>query len=123
MLKRVMMPVLLLAVMVLLTGCKDVPSGSQYDEQYDKVRTSVKDLLGQEYEAVNFRVTKEGYTTDDKKNWEVDFMFDLNKPYTLLGATIADKEIPGSMKFEKQESGWVCTSNSGDLSGILKLLK
>ncbi|GJQ32962.1 MAG: hypothetical protein HBSAPP04_18010 [Ignavibacteriaceae bacterium] len=117
------MPVLLLAVMVLLTGCKDVPSGSQYDEQYDKVRTSVKDLLGQEYEAVNFRVTKEGYTTDDKKNWEVDFMFDLNKPYTLLGATIADKEIPGSMKFEKQESGWVCTSNSGDLSGILKLLK
>ncbi len=115
--------VLLVAVAVLLSGCKDIPSGSQYDEQYDKVKASVKELLGVEYEAVNFRVTKEGYTTDDKKTYEVNFMFDLNKPYTVLGATIADKEIPGSMKFEKQSTGWVCTSNTGDLSAILKFLK
>jgi len=92
--------VLLVAVAVLLSGCKDIPSGSQYDEQYDKVKASVKELLGVEYEAVNFRVTKEGYTTDDKKTYEVNFMFDLNKPYTVLGATIADKEIPGSMKLQ-----------------------
>ncbi len=121
--KRMFLPFILAAVVVFLTGCKDVPSGSQYDEQYDKVKSSVKELLGVEYEAVNFRVTKEGYTTDDKKTFEVDFLFDLNKPYTVLGATIADKEIPGSIKFEKQSTGWVCTSNSGDLSGILKFLK
>ena len=121
--KRMSFSVLLVAIMVFMSGCKDVPSGSQYDEQYDKVKASVKELLGVEYEAVNFRVTKEGYTSDDKKAYGVDFLFDLNKPYTLLGATIAHKEIPGSIKFEKQSTGWVCVSNSGDLSGILKLLK
>jgi hypothetical protein len=108
-------------IMILtLSGCKDVPSNSLYKEEYEKVRTSVKSLLGQEYDAINFREIKEGYSNDQKTEYEVEFKFDLNKPVPIVGI---QKDIPGTLKFEKRESKWVCTLNTGNTSGFFNLLK
>jgi hypothetical protein len=103
-----------------LTGCKDIPSSSMMDKEFDKVRGTVKSLLGEEYEAVNFRVTKEGYAGDQKTEYEVEYKFDLNKPVPLVGV---QKDIPGALKFEKGEKGWECTLNTGNALEFFNLMK
>lgn len=102
------------------SGCKDIPTSSMMDKEFDKVRGTVKSLLGEEYEAVNFRVVKEGYIGENKTEYEVDYKFDLNKPVPIVGV---QKDIPGSLKFEKRETGWECVLNTGNALEFFNLLK
>ncbi len=110
----------LIIVGLFFAGCKDIPSGSMMDKEFDKVRGTVKSLLGEEYEAVNFRVIKEGYVGEQKTEYEVDYKFDLNKPVPIVGV---QKDIPGSLKFEKRESDWECTLNTGNALEFFNLMK
>ncbi len=119
--KNMMLKATLLVFMVLMvSGCKDVPSNSLYKEEYEKVRTSVKSLLGEEFDAINFREVKEGYTNEQKTEFEVEFKFDLNKQVPIVGI---QKDIPGTLKFEKRDTKWECTLNTGNTSGFFNLFK
>ncbi|NWF51306.1 MAG: hypothetical protein HXY49_12280 [Ignavibacteriaceae bacterium] len=104
---------------LLFIGCSDSPSSDQIDEQYNLVQDNVKKLLGEDYEAVNFRVTEEGFTSEEKKEYLVKFKFDLNKPYLIYQG----KNIEAELKFEKKEKEWECTYNSLNVLGLFNLLK
>jgi hypothetical protein len=113
--KRIVVFSLIVLFGFLWSGCKDVPSGSLKEKEYDKVRSSVKTLFGDTYEASNFRVVSESYPNEIKTEFEVEFKFDLNKPIPILGT---QKDISGTLKFEKIDGNWVCTSNNRDLSRV-----
>jgi len=90
------------------------------DEEFEVVKKNVKNFLGQEYEAENFSIIEQGYTTEEKKVYKVKFTFDLNKPISIF----RHKAIPGELIFEKnQEEKWECKFNSGNPSGLFNLFQ
>jgi hypothetical protein len=114
-------------VALFVSGCGsktgEKPSSSQYSEQYDKVKESVKSILGDDYDAENFRETTEEFTNEAKNRFKVEFVFDLNKPLTILGMKIADKDLPGTLIFEKKNGVWECVGNSGDMANLSRMFK
>lgn len=101
-----------------LISCSDKPSSSMIDKEFEVINKNVKDFLGQEYEAENFSILEQGYTSEEKKVYKVKFKFDLNKPISIF----RHKDLPGELIFEKNQEGiWVCTFNSGNPSGLFNL--
>ena len=102
---------------VMFSGCSDTPGSSIKNEQYEEVRKNVKGILGEEYDAVNFVVSQEGYTNEAKTEYEVNAAFDLNKPYLIFEG----KKIPLKLSFRKEDGKWTCIFNSANVAGFFNL--
>ncbi|HOD53646.1 MAG TPA: hypothetical protein PKJ08_03875 [Candidatus Cloacimonadota bacterium] len=88
-------------------------------EQFNVVRQNVKDILGDEYKVVKFKVAKEGYTNVDKTQYKVEFTFDLNKPVLIFRHT----DLPGVLLFEKSGGNWKCVLNSGNPAQLFNIFQ
>lgn len=113
---KTIIPILLVSFLII--SCSDKPSSSMIDKEFEVVKKNVKDFLGQEYEAENFSIIEQGYTSEEKTTYKVKYKFDLNKPISIF----RHKDIPGELLFEKNQEGqWECTFNSGNPSGLFNL--
>lgn len=106
-------------LILFLTSCSDAPSSDLKEAEFNKIRETVKDILGDDYDAENFEVKKEGFANEEKTEYIVDFTFDLNKPYTVYEG----KNIESELRFEKEDDQWECTYNSANVMGLFNLLK
>lgn len=112
--------ILLLLLTFLITSCSDKPSGSMIDKEFETVRENVKKFLGQDYDAENFSIIEEGYTSEEKNTYKVKYKFDLNKPISIF----RHKDLPGELMFQKNQEGkWECTFNSGNPTGLFNLFQ
>ncbi len=105
-----------LGVLLILAfaGCSNAkPSSALKEEQYEKVKGMVKTYLGDEYEAINFRVTEEKFMDEAKTKYQMHYAFDLNKPFLFI-----QNNIPAVMEFSKAEDKWFCTSNLPSLPNM-----
>jgi hypothetical protein len=94
--------------------------GSLKEEQFDILKQSVSQILGNGYEVKKVDIGNEGYTNDNKDEYVVDFTFSLNKPTLLLPST----NLPGKLIFSKDPTGeWKCTFNSGNPSELFNFLQ
>jgi nitrogen fixation-related uncharacterized protein len=110
--------ILLIAIVLSFTGCSDSPSSGMKNEQYEAINNNAKKILGDDFETLNFSVTEEGFTDNEKTSYTVKFTFDLNKP--VLGNDV--KKIPGRLIFNKDKEGWKCTFNSGNALGLFNIM-
>ena len=101
----------------IFSGCSGSPGSSVKNEQYEEVRKNVKSILGDEYDAVNFVVSQEGYTNEAKTEYEVNATFDLNKPYMFFEG----KKIPLKLSFRKEDGKWTCIFNSANVAEFFNL--
>ena len=102
---------------VLLSACGS-PFSSLKKEQFDILKANVTNVLGEGYKVKNITIENEGYTSDAKDEYVVDFKFDLNKPFAMFPST----NLPGKLVFSKNEEGeFKCTFNSGNPSELFNL--
>ena len=96
------------------------PSSSLINAEYEIVQTNVKTILGTDFEAENFCIVGEGFTSGIENQYKIFFTFDLNKKYLLFEG----KKISAQLIFEKTDDGeWKCRYNSVKVEGVLDLLK
>lgn len=84
-------------------------------EQFRILKENVKLLLGDSYHVTKIKTINEGYTNREKTEYKVEYTFDLNESLLIFG----NKDIPGTMYFEKIGGEWICTLNTGDPSELL----
>ncbi len=111
---RLILPLLIL---VLLSGCGS-PFSKLKKEQFDILKANVTSILGDEYSVKQIKIETEGYTSDAKDEYVVDFKFDLNKPFAMFPSA----NLPGKLIFQKNEEGdFQCIFNSGNPSELFQL--
>ncbi len=103
-----------LLLTVLIIGCSDKPSSSLIEEQNQIVSKTFNQVTMGQYNLVDFKVVKEGFTDNDKNKYFVQLTCSVDKP--IYGNEL--KNLPIAYIFEKVDGKWKCVSLPSNIANF-----